>query len=226
MKQFLFLLVGIIISKSLLFAEEPAGFDTKWIPSKPEMLTYKSTSKQGSGLYQVSISKSETSIEIYLNIITSGFTKTVSGTMGFDMKPLQSKSKIIVNGQVIMDTECSYESDRLHIATVMKPYNQTIKNELPFSQMVVDFSQLPLLVRTLPLKIGTELTFQSLNPQTNAIVPFTLKVVGEGVVQKIVCYKVESNDFEGQSILWIEKGDHRRIIRVEQPSTNRVTELI
>lgn len=50
-------------------------------PSKPEMLAYKSTSKQGSGLYQVSISKNETSIEIYMNIISSGFTKTVSATI-------------------------------------------------------------------------------------------------------------------------------------------------
>ncbi len=226
MKHYLILVFAIVVVSNIFAASEPKFFDTRWIPTKPEMLTYRSTSKQGDGLYQVSIAKSDSTIEIYMNIITNGFTKTVSGTMTLEMVPLQSKGKIIVNGQIIMETECLYEKDKLHISTLMKPYNQTMKNDPSFSTLVVDFSQLPLVARTLSLNVGAKYTFQSLNPQTNAIVPLTLKVLGEEKIRDMDCYKVESNDFEGTSLFWIEKGSRRRVVRIEQPETNRVTELI
>jgi hypothetical protein len=226
MKHYLILVFAIVVVSNIFAASEPKFFDTRWIPTKPEMLTYRSTSKQGDGLYQVSIAKSDSTIEIYMNIITNGFTKTVSGTMTLEMVPLQSKGKIIVNGQIIMETACSYEKDKLHISTLMKPYNQTMKNDHSFSTLVVDFSQLPLIARTLSLNVGAEFGFQSLNPQTNAIVPFTLKVLGEEKIKSVDCYKVESNDFEGRSFFWIEKDSHHRVVRIEQPETNRITELI
>lgn len=226
MKILLITTMCIVLSTDFLGAAEPLQFNTAWITSKPEVLTYKSTSKQGDGLYQVSIAKSDSVIEIYLNIITVGFTKTVSGTMTLDMVPLQSKGKIIVNGQISMETNCSYEKDKLHISTLMKPYNRTMSNDLSFTSIVVDFSQLPLIARTLSLKVGAEYSFQSLNPQTNAIVPFTLRVLSEEKMKNSDCYKVESNDFEGKSIFWIEKGLSRRIMKIEQPETNRITELI
>ena len=226
MKTFLLLFICIMLSATILSAAEPVLFDTKWISSKPEMLTYRSTGKQGDGLYQVSIAKGDSTIEIYMNIITNGFTKTVSGTMTLEMVPLQSKGKIIVYGQINMETQCSYEKDKLHISTIMKPYNQTMKNDPSFTKLVVDFSQLPLVARTLSLNVGAEFNFQSLNPQTNAIVPFTLKVLGEEKIKDMDCYKVESNDFEGRSLFWIEKGSRRRVVRIEHPETNRITELI
>jgi hypothetical protein len=120
MKHYYILVFAIVVVSNIFAASEPKFFDTKWISSKPEMLTYKSTSKQGDGLYQVSIAKGDSTIEIYMNIITNGFTKTVSGTMTLEMVPLQSKGKIIVNGRIIMETECSYEKDKLHIATLIK----------------------------------------------------------------------------------------------------------
>ena len=90
----------------------------------------------------------------------------------------------------------------------------------------MEFSQIPLVARALQLKINAEYFFQSLDPRTNTSVPLSFKVVGEGIIQHIDCYKVESKDFEGQSFLWIEKNAARRVIRVEQPSTNRATELL
>jgi hypothetical protein len=226
MKTFLFFYIFSIASVTIAAATEPAQFNTQWIPSKPEVLTYRSTSSQGDGLYQVSISKGDSGIEIYMNIISPGFTKTVSGTMTSDMRPLQSKSKIIVNGQVIMDTKCIYESDRLSITTVMMPYNQTTTNSPSFSKPVIDFSQVPLLARTLSLEKGSAYTFTSLNPQTNTLIPLTVKVTGEGSAQEVDCYKVEVNDFEGLSIYWVEKGSRHRVIRVEQPGSHRTTELL
>ncbi len=214
------------ISFGTLFAEVPGSFSTDWVPSKPEVLTYRSTSGQGEGLYQVSIFKRDSIIEIYMNIISPGFTKTVSGTMTAGMIPLHSTSKIIVNGQVVMDTRCSYDPDKVHISTTMLPYNQTMTNAPSFSTPIVDFSQVAILARTLQLKKGQEYTFSSLNPQTNTLTPLSLKVVGEGLAGGNDCYKIEQNDFEGQSIYWIEKGARRRVLRIEQPQAHRVTELI
>jgi hypothetical protein len=51
-------------------------------------------------------------------------------------------------------------------------------------------------------------------------------VVGEATVQGVACYEVEGSDFEGQAIYWIEKAGHHRVIRIEQPATGRITELM
>ncbi|MFZ4619303.1 MAG: hypothetical protein ACOYNS_01995 [Bacteroidota bacterium] len=225
MKQ-IFLFAAFIFSVSLLTASEPEPFKTQWLSSKPEVLTYSSTSKQGNGLYQISFLHSDSLIEIYMNIITTGFTKTVSGTMNADLTPVQSLSKIIVNGQIVMDTRCNYEKQRLHITTLMRPFNRVMKNDPEFTGRVFDFSQSPFVPRALDFSVRESYSFQMLNPQTNQITPYSLKRFGVENVKGIDCYKVESNDFEGRSILWIEKGDARRVIRIEQPETGRISELI
>lgn len=223
---FMFMIYVLFALDSVYAQNSPAQFDTKWISAKPEMLTYRSTSKQGDGLYQVSIVRNDNAIETYINIITNGFTKTVSGSMGLNFDPMLSQSKIIVSGQIVMNTDCVYDKGGLHIQTEMKPYNQTMKNDIAFSGLVVDFSQVPFLPRLLPLKLNAEYSFQSLDPKTNQLVPLSLKVVGEEKVQHIDCFKIESHDFEGKAYLWIEKSGSKRVIRFEQPETNRVTDLI
>ncbi len=216
----------LLAAASTVFAAEPTPFKTQWITSKPEVLTYSSIGKQGNGLYQVSFLRTDSTVEIYMNIITAGFTKTVSGTMNTDLTPIASVSKIIVNGQIMMDTRCNYEKQRLHISTLMKPYNRVMKNDPDFIGRVFDFSQSPIVARTLDFSVQHAYTFQMLNPQTNLIIPFTMKLIGEEIVKGIDCYKVESNDFEGRSIIWVEKGSSSRVIRIEQPETERVSELI
>jgi hypothetical protein len=74
------------------------------------------------------------------------------------------------------------------------------------------------------LKPGAQFRFASLNPQSNALVPLTLRVLGEEIIQGIPCYKIEGSDFEGQSTSWVEKVGQHRVMRIEQPG--RVTELI
>lgn len=226
MKNLFFTIPACVFLLSELHAEGPLLFDTKWIPSKPEMLTYRSTGPQGEGLYQISVWKGDSTFGTYLNIISPGFAKTVVGTMTFDMHPIASASKIIVNEQIVMDTKCSYEIGRLHIFTVMSPYNKIVENSPSFSSRVVDFSQVPLLARTLRLQKGAEYTISMLNPQTNTLIPLTVKVIGEGYIGEIDCYKVELNDFEGQSVYWIEKGIRHRPVRIEQPDAHRITELL
>jgi hypothetical protein len=224
-KQSIFSLCAVF-GATMLCSGAPQSFDTSWISSKPEMLTYRSKAKQGDGLYQVSVSRAAKGIEVYMNIITPGFTKSVWGTMTADMRPRESKSRIIVHDQIAMTTDCSYGPDRLHIATLMSPYNKVMENTLSCSNLVVDFSQTPLLARTLPLKSGAEFKFTSLNPQSNSLVPLTIRVVATETIQNTECYKVEGTDFEGKATYWIEKAAHHRVMHIEQPETGRVTELI
>lgn len=216
----------LIVTAAILRADESPAFDTSWIPAKPEVLTYRSRAKQGGGLYQVSVSRAASGIEVYMNIITPGFTKSVWGVMGSDMRPRESKSRIIVHDQVTMTTDCSYGPQQLRIATLMSPYNKVMENTLSCSNLVVDFSQTPLLARMLPLKLGAEFKFTSLNPLSNSLVPLTIRVVATETIQNTECYKVEGTDFEGKATYWIEKTGHHRIMRIEQPETGRVTELI
>src|SRR5262249_45408613 len=120
-----------------LQASELPSFDTSWITGNPEVLTYRSTSKQGDGLYHVSVSRNEEKIELYMNIITPGFTKSVWGAMGANLRPRESKSRIVVNNQIVMTTECSYTSNALHIATLMAPSNKVMDNTLANPDFVV-----------------------------------------------------------------------------------------
>ena len=221
-----FCMASILLATAAGHAAEPPSFNTTWIPAKPEVSTYRSSAKQGDGLYQVSLSRSQSGIEIYMNIITTGFTKSVWGSMTVDMRPRESKSRIIVQDQITMQSDCAYSPGKLRIATVMAPYSRVMDNTLSFSNLVVDFSQAPLLARTLPLKPGAQFKFDSLNPQNNSLVPLTLRVVGEETLQKVACYKVEGTDYEGSATYWVEKADHHRVLRIEQPATGRVTELM
>jgi hypothetical protein len=201
-------------------------FETAWIPSKPEIATYRSTSPQGDGLYQVVVSKTDSIIEVYINMISPGFTKTVHGRMTSAMRPLASSSFIAVGGQIIIETSCQYTGDKIHLSSVIKPYNQTVLFDSAAAGPIVDFSQVPLLGRIISLKPGTRRSFVSINPQSNALVTMTTEVVGTAVVDSIECAKVDMNNFEGLSTYWIEKASPHRAIRIEQPGTHRVTELL
>lgn len=209
-----------------LFAAEPVQINASWITGKPLMSTYRSTSPQGDGLYQYSVNRADSVIEVYLNIITPGFTKTVAGVMDAALRPLSSTSKIIVNGQIVMDTKCSYDAKGGHISTLMKPYNRVMAADPSSTDRIVDFSQVPLIVRCLDFTVKKEYTFTSMNPQTNTLVPLSLKIVGAEKVKEVECLKIESNDFEGKSFIWLEKGEARRVMKIEQPETKRVTELM
>jgi hypothetical protein len=226
MRHLLHTLIGFILSVHLLTASEPVQFNTAWIPDKPEMLTYRTSGKQGDGLYQVTVSRMGPTIEVYINIIANGFTKSVSGSMTGEMKPIRSSARIHVNGQISMETECSYQTDELHISTLMKPYDRTMKKDLPFTSQVVDFSQLPLFVRTLILKNGGNYSFTSLDPQTNALVPFSVNVLREETLNGVECFKVEDTSFEGRSVMWVERSGAHRVLKIEQPEAGRVSVLI
>jgi hypothetical protein len=214
----------LLFAAAICGAAEPQSFDTSWITAKPEVLTYRTTGKQGDGFYQVSVWKTGNGIELYMNIIAPGFTKSVWGSMAADFHARESKSRILVDDQIVMTSECSYQPGGLHIATSMAPYNRIVDNTLSFSNLVVDFSQTPLLPRILPLKLNAEFKFDSLSPHSNSLVPLTIRVLGEENICGIACYKVEGHDFEGQSNYWIEKGGLHRVMRIEQPE--RITELI
>ncbi len=219
-------LIALFSVMSVSLAQEPISFAIDWIPDKPEMMTYSSTDKYGEQLYQVSVYKKNENFEIYTNIISNGYTKTVCGTFDSKMYPLHSTAKIIVNGQILMDTECSYTSNNLIISTLMSPYNTTMSENISIDQRIIDFSQVPILVRTLTLLKDFEYTFDSLDPQSNTIVPLSVNVIGEGKAQDLNCYIVEVIDFEGRAKYWVEKGIQHRVVRVEQPEFQRMVELI
>lgn len=225
----LFLCFCILSFTLPLPAENRQGvveFNTDWISHEPEVLTYRTKGNNGEGLYQVSISKDKEFIEVYINIISKNFSKSVWGKMSTDMEPMHSKSKIIVGRRVIMDTNCSYHDHQINIETTMKPYNKILKNSITYEKHVIDFSQTPFLERTIPLKVGGKYSFNSLNPRTNKLVPLSIVVLAEESIQNIACYKIELTTFEGKSIHWIEKAAPHRIIRIEQPEENRVSTLI
>jgi len=219
-------LLALFLMMRLSQAQEAVSFATDWIPDKPEMMTYSATDKYGDQLYQVSVYKKNGHFEIYTNIISKGYTKTVCGTFDSTMYPLFSTAKIIVDGQILMDTECSYTSYNLNISTLMSPYNTTMSKDIKIDQRIIDFSQGPILVRTLTLAKDIQYTFASLDPTTNTLVPLTVKVIGEGKAQDHNCYIVEVNDFEGLAIYWVEKDIQHRVVRVEQPESQRTVELI
>ena len=89
MKYPLVFLFTLFLMVRIALADEPVSFSTQWIPDKPQMMTYSSKDKYGDQLYQVSIYKKDDNFEIYINIISNGFTKTVSGTFTSTMYPLQ-----------------------------------------------------------------------------------------------------------------------------------------
>lgn len=208
-------------------AQEIATFNTKWISVRPEVLTYKVINKKwGEGLCQVSLFKSEETIEVFTNIMLPNFMKLVWGQMSTDMVATQSSSKIIIENQIMMDTKCIYSDSTLKITTQMKPYNTMKETELSFENQIIDFSQIAILLRTLSLKVGDQYSLNSVNPQKNELNPLTINVLREETVRDINCFKVELNTFEGQAFYWIEKESKYRVIRVDQPKDDQITELI
>ncbi len=213
-------------ASSALWASEPIVFNTTWIPTKPEVLTYRSTSPQGDGLFQVTLFREANSIVSYLNIITPGYMKTIAATWDAQGWPVRSSARIMVGGQVDLRTECLYDADSLQISTHISPYGQTNGARLPNTERVLDFSQIPVIPRLLTLQPGISVRLPSINPQTNTLVPFTATVEGRDSVNGVQCVKVMVEDFEGKAVYWVEAEGQRRVIRIEQPTTKRVTELI
>ncbi len=166
MKNILFFFTAVLLSTTILFGRDPAVFKTQRIPTQPEVLTYHSKSGQGEGLYQVCIMKRDTIIEVYINMISPGFTKTISGIMTLDMSPIQSTVRIIGNNQV-METKCFFDNDKLKIKTVMMPYNCVVTDTLNYSKLAVDFLQVPIFIRLLQLEKRTLNSFTSLSPRTH-----------------------------------------------------------
>ncbi len=217
---------AFLLSFCMLTAEALTQFETNWVPSRPQMLTFKTTGPEGEGIYQLSIYQQDSLIEVYVNMITRGFTKTVSGLMRSDLRPLRSQTKILVDGNIVMNTRCEYEKDSVHIVTDMEPYHQRLEKTLMAGLHFIDFSQIPFVPIMLRLAKGAEFSFSSINPRTNSEVACELKVVGEEKVDGINCFKLETKDFEGESLYWIEQGGTHRILRIDQPTVLRTSHLM
>jgi len=201
-------------------------FDSNWVPAGPEVSTYRTIGDEGKEIYQVAILKDKASIETYINIATPGFMKIISGSMTLDMVPLRSNGRILVDGQVEIATDTQYDGKKVHVVTVMKPTNQTMQADVAYSAQIVDFAQMPFLLRMLPLQKDAQFEFASLNPRSNAMGSLKAKVTGEGQVLNVDSYRVQCDDFEGATIYWVEKAAHHRILRIEQPAQHRTLELI
>jgi len=230
MKKHLQLLARAVLLGATALALRAAApqLDTSWLPARPEVLTYRSTSPQGSGLYQLSLLRQPDGVEHYINIITPNFTKSVFGTMSPALVFRASRSRIYVHGQVGLATDCDRSGAQIKLATTISPYGQVQNADLAAAagDTVIDFSQTPLVPRSLTLEPGASATFPSVNPRENSLVPLTIKCLAEETVQGIACRKFELHDYEGTSFYWVEKAGARRIIRIEQPETARVTELM
>lgn len=216
----------LLAAAIVMLAGNPVTCDVTWVPSSPEVSTYRSASGQPGELYQLAIVKNHSTIETYIDIASPGFMKFISGSMTLGMVPLHSTGKILIGGQIQMNTDIQYSDNKLKVNTVMNPINQTLSADVPWSGQIVDIAQTPFLLRMLPLSAGAQFDFTSLNPRTNKTAPMHVSVTGEETVQKIDSYRVDCNDFEGESIYWIEKAAPHRILRIEQPAQHRTLDLI
>ncbi len=190
------IIANLMVVGNNISAQEITTFNTKWISARPEVLTYKVINKKWSeGIYQVSLFKSDETIEVFTNIMLPNFMKLVWGQMSTDMVAMQSISKIIIENQIILDTKCIYSDSTLIITTQMGPYNNMKEDELSFENHIIDFSQIAILLRTLSLKVGDQYSLNSVNPQKNNLNPLTITVLGKETVQDINCFKVELNTF-------------------------------
>jgi hypothetical protein len=226
MKTVTFVFLGLVTAHFAARGEDAPRFDTTWIPARPEVLTYRLSTPQGEGMYQMSLTKVDSVMECSLSMVVPGFSKSVWGAMTLEMVPLRSGGRITVDGQVSMETVCSYDGHHLHIATAMKPYHQSVENDTSFSARVIDFSQMPLFLRALHLKRGLRLSFNSLNPRTNTLVPLTVDVVGEEKVKNIDCVVAMVKGFEGEWKYWLEEAGRHRVIRAEQPEMHYLMEIL
>ena len=217
------LIVCCVSSAAAGLPDEPS---MSWISAKPEVLTYRTTEPRGEGRYQLSSFKMDSLVEIHITVTSQGFMKSVSGLMTLAMRPLQSSSLIVINNQIIMKTRCSYAGGKMRIATEMIPYGKTAADSCDITSPIVDFSQVPMVPRALPLEKGRVFTFASLNPTTNALVPLTVTCIGPDSALGIKCTKISMKTFEGISVCWVETASPHRVIRIEQPESHRVTELM
>jgi len=118
---------GILVA-TMASAVEPPSFNTGWITGRPEVLTYRSTAKQGDGLYQVSVSRTEAGIDLYVNIITPGFTKSVWGTMTRTCTS-RSKSRIVDAESVTLTTTVPTVPTAAY-CDADRPYNRVMDKTL------------------------------------------------------------------------------------------------
>lgn len=221
------LMSPILMLASLLTAGDPVKFDTTWIPAKPEVRTYKSSSKQwGDGYYQVSVWKSEAGIEGTLNILTPNYSKFLRGQTNRDLYPILSKGVIVISAQVVMESDITYTGEKIHLSTLVKPYNRTTGNDLVSKSLVIDPSMIPILPRVLPLETGKSFSFTALDPVKSTLGTYTLKVTSEEVIKGIACFRAETSSFEGRAVVWVEKGTPHRILRMETPEQGGCHELI
>ena len=219
--------VSILLAAAIAMSVgNPVAFDASWVPSSPEVSTYRSASGSAGELYQLAIVKHSSTIETYIDIASPGFMKFISGSMTLGMIPQRSTGKILVAGQIQMDTDIQYGDNKIKVSTVMNPVNQTLSAEVPWSGQVVDLAQTPFLLRMLPLSAGAQFEFSSLNPRTNKIAPMHVSVTGGESILKIDSYRVDCSDFEGESLYWIEKAAPHRILRIEQPTQHRTLDLV
>jgi len=222
-----FLIAALSMVSMLALAGDPVTFDTSWIQSKPEVRTYRTSSKRwGDGYFQVCLWKSESGLEIAMNILTPTYSKFLHGLTAPDLRPVRSKGVIVIGDQVVMESSISYEGEKVRISTLVKPYNRTTANELESKGLVIDPAVIPILPRLLPLKPGSTFSFTSLDPVTNSLGTYTLKVTAEEIVRKIPCRRAETTSFEGNSIVWVEKAAPHRILKIETPGQAGVNELI
>jgi hypothetical protein len=49
-------------------APDPVTFDASWVPSQPEVLTYRAPGSDASEIYQLAIVKNQFTIQTYINI--------------------------------------------------------------------------------------------------------------------------------------------------------------
>lgn len=221
------LMLGMFVASiaSGLQAEEKIPIDTSWLSTTPEVQTYDMSGKFGEGMVQVSSLRSATGIEVQISTISPGFAKTVFGEMDVNLTPSKSKTRMFIDGQISMATDCDYSADGVRVSTSMLPYNQKLGRTLKSNERFVDFSQTLLLIRSLRLKPDAEFRFTSVNPKNNTLIPTKIRVVSEETIDKMACYKVQLDDFDGRSSIWVEKGGAHRIFKTET-ADGTITELI
>ena len=201
---------------SVAFSPATVKFDSNWVSAQPEVLTYRPVGEHAGEIYQLAIVKNQSTIETRIIITSPGFMKYVTGAMTLDMAPVRSGGSILIGGQAEIDTDARYDGGKVQVTTVMQPGSRTIKGEVPYKDVLVDFAQAPFLLRMLPLHADAAFEFTSLNPRNNTLTPWHAKVTGEAKVLDLDSYKVECDDFEGHTVYWIEKSGNHRIVRIEQ----------
>ena len=228
--QLLAVLAALTLALPALGAEgapAPAPkLDASFLPQQPELLTYRTTAGGKPGFFTVALTRSGKELEVLVNMIEPGFSKTVWGTLGEDLRPLRSQAIIAIGDQVRVDSRMRYEAGKIAVNTLLGPWGRSTDAEVAAPGPVVDPVEQPVLPRLLPLKAGAAWSLDALDPQKNVLAKLELKVTGEEQVAGVDCFRVEQDGFEGKAIYWIEKGPRRRPIRIEQPASGRVSELV